>query len=142
MRAVNSRPFIASVMRRDRRVLGNYLRKPDNLFAGLQSGSISADFIRALQAAEAVRPDLDPAVTAYIIEILGYGQLTIGDFKPSDQIPPDEAVMEALADMMDRLLTPEGGGNSEAGKAVIRQIVAAARARFAEMKQPNDSLLV
>jgi AcrR family transcriptional regulator len=142
MRAVNSRPFIASVMRRDRRVLGNYLRKRDNLFAGMQSGSISADFIQALQAAGAVRPDLDPAVTAHIIEILGYGQLTIGDFKPADQSPPDAAVMEALADMMDRLLTPADGGNSEAGKAVIRQIVAAARARFAEMKQPNDSLLV
>jgi AcrR family transcriptional regulator len=130
MRAVNSRPFIASMMRRDRRVLGNYLRKPDNLFASLQSGLISADFIRALQAAGAVRQDLDPAVTAHIIEILGYGQLTIGDFKPADQSPPDEVVMEALADMMDRLLTPENGGDSEAGKAVIRQIVAAARAQF------------
>jgi AcrR family transcriptional regulator len=142
MRAVNSCPLIASVMRRDRRVLGNYLRNPDNLFAWLQSGSISVDFIRALQAAGAVRQDLDPAVTAHIIEMLGYGQLTIGDFKPADQSPPFEAVMEALADMMDRLLTPEGGGDSEAGKAVIRQIVAAARARFAEVKQPNDSLLV
>jgi TetR/AcrR family acrAB operon transcriptional repressor len=140
MRAVNSRPFIASVMRRDRRVLGNYLRKPDNLFATLQSGPISADFIRALQTAGAVRPDLDAAVTAHIIEILGYGQLTIGDFKPADQSPPDEAVMEALADMMDRLLTPEGGGDSEAGKAIIRQIVAAARARFAEMNQPDNLL--
>jgi TetR/AcrR family acrAB operon transcriptional repressor len=142
MRAVNSCPLIASVMRRDRRVLGNYLRKPDNLFAWLQSGSISVDFIRALQAAGAVRKDLDPAVTAHIIEMLGYGQLTIGDFKPADQSPPFEAVMEALADMMDRLLTPEGGGDSEAGKAVIRQIVVTARARFAEVKQPNDSLLV
>ena len=142
LRAVNSRPFIASVMRRDRRVLGSYLRKPENLFASLQSGSISADFIQALQAAGAVRPDLDPAVTAHIIEMLGYGQLTIGDFKPADQSPPDEVVMEALADMMDRLLTPEGGGDSEAGKAVIRQIVTAARAGFADAKPPNDSLLV
>jgi AcrR family transcriptional regulator len=132
--AVNSRPLIASVMRRDRRVLGNYLRKPDNLFAWLQSGSISADFIRALQEAGAVRTELDPQVTAHIIEILGYGQLTIGDFKPAEQSPSFDAVMEAIADMMDRLLTPEDGGNSEASKAVIRQVVATARARFAEMK--------
>jgi hypothetical protein len=72
--------------------------------------------------------------------MLGYGQLTIGDFKPADQSPPYEAVMEALADMMDRLLTPEDGGDGEAGKAVIRQIVAAARARFAEVKPSNDSI--
>jgi TetR/AcrR family acrAB operon transcriptional repressor len=141
LRAVNIHPFIASVMRRDRRVLGNTLRKPDNQFAWLQSGSISADFIQALQAAGAVRLDLDPAVTAHIIEILGYGQLTIGDFKPAGQLPPYEAVMEALAELMDRLLTPEGGGDSPAGKAIIREIVAAARARFAELKQPHDSIL-
>ncbi len=45
--------------------------------------------------------------------------------------------MEALADMMDRLLTPEDGGDSgdsgdsghsAAGKAVIRQLAAAAHA--------------
>lgn len=132
--AVNSRPLIASVMRRDRSVLGNYLRKPDNRFAWLQSGSISADFIHALQEAGAVRPELDPQVTAHIIEVLGYGQLTIGDFKPAEQSPSFDAVMEMIADMVDRLLTPEDGENSEAGKAVIRQIVATARARFAEMK--------
>jgi TetR/AcrR family acrAB operon transcriptional repressor len=137
--AVTSRPLIASVMRRDRRVLGHFLRKPDNLFAWLQSGSTSVDFIRALQAAGAVRPDLDPSVTAHIIEVLGYGQLTIGDFKPAAESPPDEAVMEALAEMMDRQFTPQSSGTdaphpSEAGMAVIRQIVAAARARFAEVK--------
>ena len=133
--AVNSRPLIASVMRRDRRILGNYLRKPDNLFAWLQSGPISADFIRMLQRAGAVRPELDPQVTAHIIEMLGYGQLMMGDFKPVNQSPPFEAVMETVADMMDRLMTPEVGGNTEAGKAVIRQIVVAAQARFKEIKQ-------
>ena len=132
--AINSRPLIASMMRRDRRVLGNYLRKPENQFAWLQSGSISADFIHALQKAGTVRPELDPQVVAHMIEILGYGQLTIGDFKPMEQSPPFEAVLETIAEMVDRLLTPEDGGNSEAGKAVIRQIVASARARFEEMK--------
>ena len=144
MRAVNSHPLNASMMRRDRRVIGNYLRKPDNLFAWLETSSISADFIRAMQAAGAVRPELDPEVTAHIIEVLGYGQLTITDFKPPDQIPPYEAVTEAIADMMDRLLTPAAGapasgapaagGDSEAGKAVMRQVAAAVRARFEEIK--------
>jgi TetR/AcrR family acrAB operon transcriptional repressor len=135
MRAVNSRPLNASMMRRDRRVIGNYLRKPDNMFAWLETSSISADFIRALQAAGAVRQDLDPQVAAHIIEVLGYGQLTIADFKPADQFPPFEAVTGTIAEMMDRLLTPEDGGNSEAGKAVIRQIAAAVRERLEEMKQ-------
>jgi AcrR family transcriptional regulator len=128
--AVNSRPLIASMMSRNQRILGNYLRKADNRFAWLQTGSISADFIRALQAAGTVRQDLDPQVISHIIELLGYGQLMMVDIKTADQSPPFDVVMETMAEMMDRLLTPENGGESEAGKAVIRQIVAAARARF------------
>jgi len=65
--------------------------------------------------------------------------LTIGDFKPPDQFPPYDAVMEALADLMDRALRPEDGGNSEAGKAIFRQITAAARAQMEQIKQAKDT---
>jgi AcrR family transcriptional regulator len=133
-RALGSRPLMASIMRRDRRVIGNYLRKPDNLFAWMESGSITVDFIRALQAAGAVRQDLDPEVTAHLLETLSYGQLTIGDFKPPDQFPPFPVVMEALANMMDRWLLPEDGGNSEAGKEAMRRLAAASKGRLEQMR--------
>ena len=45
-------------------------------------------------------------------------------------MPPFDAVFETIATMMDRAFTPEGGGNSEAGKAVIRRITQAAREQF------------
>ena len=53
--------------------------------------------------------------------------------------------MEALADMMDRLLTPEGGV-PETGKAVFRQIVAAGIAQLEQVetghgKAANKSLI-
>ena len=137
---VNSRPLIAAMMRRDRRVIGNYLRKRDNLFTRMVSGVNTPDFFQALQAAGAIRQDIDAAVIIHIVEMLSYGQLTIGDFKPPDQSPPYDAVMEALADMMDRALRPEdGGGNSEAGKAIFRQITAAARAQMERIKQAKDT---
>lgn len=135
--AVNSRPLIASIMRRDRRVIGNYLRKPDSLFAQMESVN-TADLIRALQAVGAIRQDIDTPAVAHICEMLAYGQLTIGHFKPLDQFPPYDAVMEALADMMDRALLPEGGGNSEAGKVVFRQITAAARMQMEQVKQAKE----
>ncbi len=47
--------------------------------------------------------------------------------------------MEALADMMDRALLPEGGGNSEAGKAIFQQITAAARTQMEQIKQAKDT---
>ena len=92
-RAINSYPLIASMMRRDRHVIGTYLRKPDNLFAWMESSSITAGFIQALQAAGAIRQDLDPVATAHILDMLSYGFLTIEDFKPADAAPPFEQIL-------------------------------------------------
>lgn len=141
-RAVDSRPLMASMMRRDRRVLGNYLRKPNNQVVRMESGSVTIDFIRTLQAVGVVRQDLDPEVTAHLLETLSYGQLTIADFKSPDQFPPFSVVMEALADMVDRWLSPEEGGNSEAGKEVFRQSFAATKEQLlagkADLKEMNQ----
>jgi TetR/AcrR family acrAB operon transcriptional repressor len=140
--AVNSRPLIAAMLRRDQRVIGNYLRKRDNIFTQMLSGVNTVAFFHELQAAGAIRQDINAAVIEHIFEILSYGQLTIGDFKPADQSPPYDAVMEALADMMDRALKPEAGGlgtdTSQAGKAIVQQITAAARAQLEQIKQATN----
>jgi len=137
--SVNSRPLIAAMLRRDRHVVGNYLRKRDNLFSQMNSMVDTTGFFQALQAAGAIRQDIDAAVILHIIEMLSYGQLTIADFKSPGQFPPYDAVMEALADMMDRALMPADGGNSEAGKAIVRQITAAARAQIERIKQAKET---
>ena len=77
-------------------------------------------------------------VAAHIIDMLAYGQLTIGDFKPPEQFPSYDAVMDMAAEMMDRLLTPEDGGNSEAGKQVLCQIVVATKAHLEQIKQAKS----
>ncbi len=141
LHAVNSRPLITALLRRDRRVISNYLRRPDNICARMVSGVNTADFIQALQAAGVIRQDIHAAVIVHILEMLGYGLLTIEEFKPLDQFPPYEAVMQALADLMDRALLPaqREGGNSEAGKAILRQITAAALAQMEQTKQAKDT---
>lgn len=136
--AINSRPFMSAVMKRDRRIIGNYLQKSNNMFKALQTPAISVGFLEALQAAGAIRKDVNLVMMSHIMDMVSYGLLTIGDFRPLDELPPYEAVMEALADMMDRLMTPEDGGDSEAGKAVIRQLAAAARAQFEQPQQPTE----
>ncbi len=137
--AVNSRPLLAAILRRDQRVIGNYLRKRNNIFTRMQSAVNPAGFFQALQAAGAIRGDVDAAVIVHIIEMLSYGQLTIGDFKPPEQFPPYDAVMEALADMMDRALRPARRSSGKAGKAVLRQMTTAARAQIAQLKQAQDA---
>ena len=137
-RAVSSRPLMSSLLRRDRRVLGNYLRKPDTLVDQMESAAGTIDLIKALQVVGAIRQDLDPEVTAHLLETLSYGQLTIADFKPSDQIPPFPVVMEALASMLDRWLLPDDGGNSEAGKQVFRQMAVARKEQLEQMRRARE----
>lgn len=137
--AINSRPFMAAMMRRDRRVIGSYLRRQDNPFTAMQSSTISSDFLQALQVAGAVRADVDPQITSHILDIIGYGLLSVPDYKSMDELPPFDAVIETLADMLDRLLTPEGGGSSEAGKAVIRQLVTTLWAQIEQEHSAKES---
>src|ERR1044071_4081959 len=59
--AVNSHPLIAAMLRRDRHVVGNYLRKRDNLFAQMYSEVNTPGFFQALQAVGAIRQDIDAA---------------------------------------------------------------------------------
>ena len=128
--AINSRPFMAAIMRRDRRVLGNYLRRPNNIFQAVQSSAVGVNILQALQDAGVVRKDVDPVITAHIMDMLSYGLVTIQEFRPPEELPPFDVVMEALANIMDQLLTPADGGDSEAGKAVIRQLAATVSRQF------------
>lgn len=133
LHAVNSNPLMSAMMRRDQRVFGSYLRKPNNIFSSLQSSSLWVDTLRTMQEVGAVRQDIDPVVTAHIMDLFSYGLVSLDEFKDPDNSPPFEVVMETMAGWMDQLLTPEDGGNPEAGKAVIRQLADTARQHFEQM---------
>lgn len=129
--ALGSRPFMAALFKKDRHVLGSYLRKPDNLYTSTGSaGSVRYEFVKMMQSAGVVRDDLDPKVVAHIMNMLAYGLVAMDGIIDDEFIPPLDDTIAVIAEMMDRLLTPEEGANSEAGKAVIRQVMAQARQRF------------
>ena len=135
--ALNSSPFMAAMFRQDGRILGNYLRKPDNFFRKYRAQQQESEryvFVKMMQEAGAVRQDIDARVIAHIMDILAFGLVGMDDVLPRENIPPIEAIIEGVAAIMDRALTPEDGGNPEAGKAVLRQIVEASRAQMADDK--------
>ena len=53
------------------------------------------------------------------------------------QAPAFDELLETIAEMFDRMLTPEGGGNLEAGKNVMRQFAADAQKLFEQMELPS-----
>ncbi|MCB0128879.1 MAG: TetR/AcrR family transcriptional regulator, partial [Caldilineaceae bacterium] len=77
--AVNSNPFITAVVKKDPRVLGNYLRKPDNLFANMTAPGLLDEMIVALQEAGVVRRDLDPRLVTHLMDMIAYGLVGLPD---------------------------------------------------------------
>ncbi|MEZ4728871.1 MAG: TetR/AcrR family transcriptional regulator [Caldilineaceae bacterium] len=124
--AINNSPLMSAIVKQDPRVFGNYLRKPQNLFTAMTSPSLRAEFIQAMQAAGAIRHGVNPQVMAHIMDMISYGLVGLPDFKQPEAIPPFDDVMDAIAEMMDRMLTPTSGDPSAAGKAVIRELAATA----------------
>ncbi|GHO47457.1 hypothetical protein [Ktedonospora formicarum] len=84
-----------------------------------------------------MRQDLDLEITAHLLGVLPYGQVTIAEFQSPDRFSPFPVVMEALATLLNRWLLPEDGGNSEAGKQIFCQIFAAAKERLLEMRRSS-----
>jgi TetR/AcrR family acrAB operon transcriptional repressor len=128
--ALSASEFMAAIYKKDGRILGNYLRKPGNFFQSFADGKEQSDrfiFVSMMQEAGAMRKDLDPKVVAHIMDILAYGLVSINEVKPEGAIPPVDEVIEGIADLMDRALTPADGGNPEAGKVIIRQLADAGR---------------
>lgn len=89
-------PFMAVIMRKDPGILGTYLKQPGNFFEKQQHSGMRHEFIMLMQQADAVRKDVDPQVTAHIMDIFSYGLVVIQDFKPQSDIPATDAVIKAL----------------------------------------------
>jgi TetR/AcrR family acrAB operon transcriptional repressor len=83
-----------------------------------------------MQEAGAMRSDVDPKVVAHIMNMLAYGLVAMDDIIAPEMIPPTDELIEGIAQIMDRALTPADGGNSEAGKAIVRQIAEAGQKAF------------
>ncbi len=136
LRALDVSPFVGIIYRRDRTLLGRYLKKPNNFFRFYGSGQPSRhEVIALLQEAGAVRKDVDARVVAHIINMFGIGLLSMDELVPQEDIPPTDDVIRGIAAFMDRAFTPDDGENPEAGKQVMRTIFAGSQERFEQLLQ-------
>jgi AcrR family transcriptional regulator len=136
--ALKHTPFMAAIVTRDERTFGKYLRRPGNIFGAMQTPSMTRELLRAMQDAGAIRQGVNIPAMAYIMDIIAYGMVAPNDASNIDTVPPYDELLETLAEMFDHMLTPEDGGNLEAGKNVLRQLAASARANFRQMEQTEE----
>lgn len=134
LKALNDNAMMSAMLRQDPRVFGNYLRRPGNFLAGNRSGASRKEFVEEMQQAGAIRQDVNPAVTAHIMNMLSYGLVSMSQIMDTSQIPPTHELLEGIADLLDRALTPTDGGNNNAGKVIVRNMYEAGAARLARAR--------
>lgn len=133
--ALKNNPFMAAIVTRDEGTFGKYLRRPGNIFEGRQAQNISKDLLQSLQNAGAIRQGVNLPAVMHIMDVLANDLVTHSKTAPA---PSYEELLETIAEMFDRLLTPEDGGNIDAGKKVLRQFALEARGFFDEMEPPSE----
>lgn len=114
--------FVMALITRDRNVLGGFLKRPEMDGFVEERFSMSRLFLMRLQAAGVIRHDLNIEAVGFLLNSMQYGFLRLDEITQEE--PPIEDALDILAEMLDRLLTPEDGGDSEAGKQVIAGIMA------------------
>jgi AcrR family transcriptional regulator len=140
--AINSRPLMAALMRRDRRIFGSYLRKPDNLFHVYNAKSQWVETLRQLQDAGAVRQDIKPEMLATILDMLSYGLVSVDEMRATDGIPSFDETMEAIAILLDQALMPKDRGNASAGKEIIRNFATSILAQLEQTQVVKEAISI
>ena len=135
LRALDANAVMSAILRRDPHVFGNYLRKPGNMLAAQRSGASRRAFVEAMQAAGAIRGDLDSAVAAHVMDMLSYGLVSMSQIKDPRDIPPTDALLDGIADFIERAFAPPDPIDGDAGKAIIRRMVDAGTARLAKARE-------
>lgn len=146
--ALKQLPLMAALLTRDEGIFGKYLRKPGNFFARLPTTSVTQGFLQVMQEAGVVRQDVNISAMAFILDTLSpaiLDTLSVRGLEPRDDPrrasrPSYDELMETIAEMLERMLTPTEGVKLAAGKAVLRESLDEARAQFAQMEEQKKGV--
>jgi TetR/AcrR family acrAB operon transcriptional repressor len=121
--AVLRNPLMHALMTRDSRIMGDFARRWSKTHVAQDGSMFRLEMVKHFQAANVIRADLDPEVITYVLALIRYGFLTIGEVIPPDKAPPLEAVGKTLGLMLERALAPEEGYDPEAAKRTLMGIL-------------------
>ena len=136
MRVLDDSPLLKAIYTRDRRILGDWVRRLRDTPAYGQALTVTVEFIRHFQEVGLLRRDLDPEAVTYLLTALRYGILTMDNYLPSmEAVPSVERLSDALAEMLTDGLAPRAGeGDQEAGRAELQRLMDV-RLQFVEQRR-------
>ena len=118
-RALLAHPLMSALYTKESHVLGAYVRRRDRARHVLPY-HLNRLLVQRLQAAGVIRVDLHDAVLNHVLVLLSVGLFSIGELLPSEEAPPLEEVVDALAQMVQRSLAPTDPGDSAQGKLALQ----------------------
>ncbi len=120
-------PLLRAIYTRDKRVLGDYIRRISGTSAFAQWTSISREFIENFQRAGVIRADLDPDTVVHLLLALRYGLFMMDDLIPREQTPPLDQIGTGLAILLAEGFSPHQQMGSAQSDQALRQMLEGAR---------------
>ena len=119
--------FLRVLYKQDRRMIGSMLERYGIEEMFTRRMQLFMGFFKQMQNANVVRKDIDTKTLAYLMNSLQYGFIHMVDIIPADYTPEMDDALIMMMDMLEKYVQPEDGGDSEAGKVVLRQFMAQIR---------------
>lgn len=128
--------FLRALYKNDRRMIGGLLQRRGLEGMFLQRIQMFMSFFKQMQDAGVVRKDIDSLTLTYLMNSLQYGLIHFDELIPESHTPDMGDALTMMIDMLEKYITPAGGGDKEAGKQVLRQFMAQIRLVLANFE--ND----
>lgn len=137
MRIMPRYPLLTGLIRNNKDIFGTYFQRTALNMMHLKRRS-RPELLRMMQQAGVIRADLDLNVAAYTLDYMAYGLLTVEDIVPPQEAPPFEDVVNFFGEILQKTFVPEDGGNKEAGKAIIMQLITAYKAQLVAQEEESQ----
>lgn len=134
--AALARPLIRAMMTNNRRVLGDFMERIKQTPQYEETMGFRTEFVRQLQQARMIRADVDGDGLAALMIAVRFGYLSLPDL--IERAPPPEQTGALIAEMLQRAFGTEYG-DSEAGRAVMRQLFERGREFLQAMRAQHGS---
>ena len=134
---VAENPLLRALYARDKRILGDYLRKK-NVAATLgQNHLFGTQFIKTFQDAGLIRRDLRPEAIMYLLSSIRYGFLMVDDAIDIGETPSFDELGEAVSALLEDGFAARGTGDQEKGRQALLELLEYGRAALRQLQHKD-----
>lgn len=128
--------FLRVLYKQDRRMIGTMLARHgiEDMFTRRMKMFMS--FFKQMQDANVVRKDIDAKTLSYLMNSLQYGFIHMADIIPAEYTPEMDNTLAMMTDMLEKYIQPKDGGDSDAGKVILRQFMTQIRSMLDTIEKP------